>query len=533
MKQIITIQDRQETLIAPTVSGDQRRPDPEVWEQAQHRKGRRIDHQVGGNNKVISKFFVSNLPPKCSSQDLKEVLGGYGSFEGSYIARKVDKWGKRFSFVSFSGVKDIKRMEEELSDVWIGSYKLFITIARFVDGEKVSKSDSNPIRKTKVTYQKSHANHNSGAAYEGGGSPVLNGSNYAAVGHGRSYVDSVMNRNKVDIIRVDDVVERFFEWNGYAFVGRVVDFNTLGSLKQVLRKNGCSSVDIKYLGGLTVVVVFHESGEAERFINDNSTWSVWFTSLAPWDGNASMEEERIAWIQVHGVPVQLALDQVFDSIGSRYGKVVHSANMSGDDNNFSYALIGVLTKVCKRIVDRVDISWRGKLFNVWVDEEVGEWIPDCVLDDEEDGTSETPQEERVDDLVHQDENMSVHCEEGEVRRDVGSGNVDNDGVGNSHGITSRAGGVHGLAEPSGRQTVSSTGGKKFRRKSLFNNRSEGSGSIERPKKRPRENNDLFGLDKLIGIISEASESGGSGEAAGNDCFLTPDLNQRVTAGGSG
>ncbi|KAF5765911.1 hypothetical protein HanXRQr2_Chr15g0709171 [Helianthus annuus] len=197
-------------------------------------------------------------------------------------------------------------MEEELSDVWIGSYKLFITIARFVDGEKVSKSDSNPIRKTKVTYQESHANHNSGAAYEGGGSPVLNGSNNAAVGHGRSYVDSVMNRNKVDIIRVDDVVERFFEWNGYAFVGRVVDFNTLGSLKQVLRKNGCSSVDIKYLGGLTVVVVFHESGEAERFINDNSSWSVWFTSLAPWDGNASMEEERIAWIQVHGVPVQLA-----------------------------------------------------------------------------------------------------------------------------------------------------------------------------------------------------------------------------------
>ncbi|KAJ0682980.1 putative RNA recognition motif domain, nucleotide-binding alpha-beta plait domain superfamily [Helianthus annuus] len=344
------------------MSGDQRRPDPEVWEQAQHRKGRRSDHQGGGNNKVISKFFVSNLPPKCSSQDLKEVLGGYGSFEGSYIARKVDKWGKRFSFVSFSGVKDIKRMEEELSDVWIGSYKLFITIARFVDGEKVSKSDSNPIRKTKVTYQKSHANHISGAAYEGGGSPLLNGSNNAAVGHGRSYVDSVMNRNRVDIIRVDDVVERFFEWNGYAFVGRVVDFSTLGSLKQLLRKNGCSLVDIKYLGGLTVVVVFHDSGEAERFIKDNSSWSVWFTSLAPWDGYASLEEERIAWIQVHGVPFQLTLDQVFDSIGSRYGKVVHSANMSGEDNNFSYALIGVLTKwMTKRTILRRRHRRRGSM----------------------------------------------------------------------------------------------------------------------------------------------------------------------------
>ncbi|MFS8001254.1 hypothetical protein Hanom_Chr13g01188201 [Helianthus anomalus] len=178
-------------------------------------------------------------------------------------------------------------------------------IARFVDGEKVSKPVSDPIRKTTATYQKTHANPSSGVAYEGDGSPFLNGSNNAAVGPGRSFVDSVMNRNKEDIIRVDDVVERFCEWNGYAFVGRVVDFNTLVTLKQLLRKNGCLSMDIKYLGGLTVVLVFHENGEAERFFNDNSCWSVWFTSLAPWDGNVSMEEERIAWIQVHGVPVQL------------------------------------------------------------------------------------------------------------------------------------------------------------------------------------------------------------------------------------
>ncbi|MFS8001181.1 hypothetical protein Hanom_Chr13g01187221 [Helianthus anomalus] len=129
--------------------------------------------------------------------------------------------------------------------------------------------------------------------------------------------------------------------------------------------------------------------------------------------------------------------------------------------------------------------------------------------------------------------MFVHYEEGEVPRDVGSGNVDKHGVGNSQGTTSGAGGDHGSVEPTGRQSVSSTGRKKFRRKSLFNHRSEGSGSLERPKKRPRENNDVFGLDKLFGIISEASESGGSGETAGNDCFLTPDLNQRVAAGGSG
>ncbi|MFS7989270.1 hypothetical protein Hanom_Chr11g01044721 [Helianthus anomalus] len=131
-----------------------------------------------------------------------------------------------------------------------------------------------------------------------------------------------------------------------------------------------------------------------------------------------------------------------------------------------------------------------------------------LVDDEEDVTSETPEEEKVDDLMQQDENVFAHCEEGEVRRDEGLGNVDNDGVGSSHGISTGAGDVHGLAEPSEVQNVTSTGRKKFRRKSLFKNKSEGSGSLERPKKRPRENNDMFDLDKLIGILSDASESGG-------------------------
>ncbi|KAM0049057.1 putative RNA recognition motif domain, nucleotide-binding alpha-beta plait domain superfamily [Helianthus debilis subsp. tardiflorus] len=460
------------------MSGDQRRLDPEEWEQPRHRKGRRNDHQVEGNNKVLSKFFVSNLPPKCSSQDLKEVLGRYGRNEGSYIARKLDKWGKRFVFVSFSEVRDIIRLEEELSDVWVGSYKLFISIARFVDGEKVFRPVNIQREKTTVTDDKSHAN----PSCEGADG---NGSFNAKVGNGRSFVDSLLNRNKVDVLKVDDSVKH--------------TFRTLERL--------CSCW----------------KGDADKFLNDKSLWSVWFESLDWWTANFSVEDGRIAWLQVHGLPAQLALDQVYDMIGSRHGKVVQSASLSGDDNNFSYALIGELSKECNRIVDRVDVSWRGKIFYVWVDEDVGEWIPECVAEFDDDEGSSIPQEENDEQCMIPVESDNVIGEEGEVIRDEV---LSSDAIGVSNGD----GGVDDSEVSHGAHMAASMGRKKFRRKSLFKNRNEGSGSLERPKKRPRENNDMFGLDRLIGIFSEANETDVNTEQVGEDTFLTPDLNQRAATG---
>ena len=130
--------------------GDSRRRSSEDWQDAPTRKGRREYHQEGGNNKVITKFFVSNIPPKCSSMDLKDAFGRFGKYEGSYIARKLDRWGKRFAFVLFRDVQDAKRMEANMVDVWVGSYKQFVAVARFVDGDSTDRSKADRNRKAKM-----------------------------------------------------------------------------------------------------------------------------------------------------------------------------------------------------------------------------------------------------------------------------------------------------------------------------------------------------------------------------------------------
>ncbi|MFS8006721.1 hypothetical protein Hanom_Chr14g01252511 [Helianthus anomalus] len=194
-------------------------------------------------------------------------------------------------------------------------------------------------------------------------------------------------------------------------------------------------------------------------------------------------------------------DQVFDVVGSRFGKVLQSAKMSS----------------CSRIVDRVDISWRGNLFHVWIDEDVGEWVPDCVevFDDEEvldDGNRSNGEEELEMGEIWDNE---VVEENAHVLTD-GDVDVQN----NTEPLT------NAFPTPNEESTVVR---KKFRRRHFFKNRGESSGSHERPKKRQRDNNDPFGLDGIIGIMSVNTPQQESNERDANfyEGFVTPDLNSNV------
>ncbi|KAJ0669650.1 putative RNA recognition motif domain, nucleotide-binding alpha-beta plait domain superfamily [Helianthus annuus] len=363
------------------MSGNSRRTE-ETWQNAPTRKGRKGSNQDVNNITVISK---------CSSSDLKEVFGSFGTYEGSYIARKLDRWGKRFAFVSFRDVVDAKRLEADMGDVWIDTYKLFVAVARFVDGNVIDRPMEDRKGKAKIANNNAHANPNVGGAIDGLDSQVNRGGSIPDVGGGRSFLDSMLNRNKVDVIKVDDNVEGFVHWHGVALVGK-------------LKSNGLPLVSIKYMGGFSVVMVFPSTEDSDRFLGDKNMWSRWFEGLNRWDGNTKGVEERLAWLQVHGVPVQLALDQVFSLVGGRYGKVVQAESMSVNDKDFSYTYIGVLCKTRSRIADRVDINWRGVTYNVWIDEDVGEWVPDCVEDFEDDNDS-------FEQAVDRDVNMTCNYEE--------------------------------------------------------------------------------------------------------------------------
>jgi RNA recognition motif-containing protein len=86
---------------------------------------------VSNVDKNSMSFYVSNFPEEVNVGDLWKIFAHYGSVGDVYIPNKVDKWGKRFAFVKFKGVKKVEELPRSLEDVWSGSYKLWVNRARF------------------------------------------------------------------------------------------------------------------------------------------------------------------------------------------------------------------------------------------------------------------------------------------------------------------------------------------------------------------------------------------------------------------
>ncbi|KAF5786879.1 putative RNA recognition motif domain, nucleotide-binding alpha-beta plait domain superfamily [Helianthus annuus] len=242
------------------------------WQEVSFKDGGRNNNGQGSSSKVrVTKFFVSNLPRNCSSQDLVWVFKEYGQVEVTYIARKLDRLGKQFGFVSFRNVTDPKRLEGEMGDVWLGSYKLFIVIARFVDGEKgrEDKSDQRKVYMEKKTVVDK---------------PVVD----KTVGT-EPFCDILTNKKQaVDymVIKIIGNVNAFVNWYEYALVGRVKEFKILTSLRQLLKEFGYNRVDIKYVGRFRVMLDFHDAELLTYFKESEDVWNGWFEYLEGWEGQS-------------------------------------------------------------------------------------------------------------------------------------------------------------------------------------------------------------------------------------------------------
>ncbi|KAF5810702.1 hypothetical protein HanRHA438_Chr04g0182391 [Helianthus annuus] len=369
----------------------------------------------------------------------------------------------------------------------MGAYKLFIMLARFVDGEKVKGNIDENKGKGKDKVNGKQANPNAGRYSNEGADAVVRND---IGGGGRSFLDSVLNRHpeseKIDTIKIDDNLEAFCGWHGTSLMGKVVDIKLPISLRTLLRDKGWDKVSIKYVSGLTVMLVFKDVEECDRFLENVDTWKDMFGTLDKWNGNNKVEDERIAWLQVHEVPLQLAIDQVFNLIGGRYGVVVQPACMSADDANFSNAYIGVLSKSHARVSDRVDLLWRGVSFHVWIDEDVGEWLPDCVEEfdaEGDEGSSElfrnnAEREENVRSMPTNE--VDTDMEMGEIRSKV---IVQNSEVNeNANVLKQGAEFIIGRSSEVNENNVNVLVRKKYRKKTGIKNRGGFSGSSERPKK---------------------------------------------------
>ena len=48
-----------------------------------------------------------------------------------FIARRPNRWGRRFGFVRFFAVRNVRRLENELDQIYVGNRKLFVNVPKY------------------------------------------------------------------------------------------------------------------------------------------------------------------------------------------------------------------------------------------------------------------------------------------------------------------------------------------------------------------------------------------------------------------
>ncbi|MFS7980374.1 hypothetical protein Hanom_Chr10g00938711 [Helianthus anomalus] len=97
-----------------------------------------------------------------------------------------------------------------------------------------------------------------------------------------------------------------------------------------------------------MLLKFADEGICVNFLLNHLTWGTWFTSLDSWSGQ-SFAFERLEWVQV-----------------------------SSEDGNISISWIGVLVREGDRIHEHITLHWKKRQFRVWIEEDISEWVPDCI-----------------------------------------------------------------------------------------------------------------------------------------------------------
>ncbi|PWA80165.1 nucleotide-binding alpha-beta plait domain-containing protein [Artemisia annua] len=545
------------------------------WQKVPVRKRLGRQKTIGDSKELgdTTKFYISNFPPGCNPWEVSEFFGGFGEVVGSYIARKRDKDGNRFGFVTFKKVRNVVDLEKSMNGVKMGHCRLRVNVARFamenmglweVEENKGRNNVKQASRAGRKEEDEVTARRNEGIKQ-----PLNQGTGVSFVAALKGKASGFEGDRPVSTcksIKIPDNVVAFHDIRGRSLIGRVMDLKTLTCMKNYLEESGFGGFEIVYVGGLSLLMKFQDKDEALGFLSKKEVWSKWFKVLDVWIGQA-LSFERVAWLKIHGVPINLATNETFDDIASLFGKVIHPSQLCLGDGDISEGLVGILVGEGGKISDTVNLRWSNKTFRTWIIEDSGKWDPECsgaVIMKKE--IVVEPLVKSCDvgetDVLHvpgkggdkgEDEEMDHSLEEGEYRiplhgefvetqtvhgksqeKDYNDVVFENDvDVGNEYVGCSASNYVE-VAEINHVENSSSLGlnnesnfcnlfgvkkniglrpkvktGRKIKRSQKPKNNTISPMETNRPKKRCRqEEDDPFDLDRFIGIVYSNEKSGG-------------------------
>ncbi|KAK9048481.1 hypothetical protein SSX86_032555 [Deinandra increscens subsp. villosa] len=338
----------------------EKNPNGEDWQQPSWKKdNRRGEHQgsrrnYNDANKII--FYISNFPEDCSIQKLKGSFSSFGLVSDVYISKKRNCHQERFGFVKYSRLDN----RDALDNVKIGNLVLTVNPELF-------DRDRKPVNRRNTSNPTAPPINSNCPSFFGN---TTGSRSYAsAVGKGEE------SPSEKCVFMDEEESEASKSWRSNSLVGRATNLSTLNCIQDYLNglEAGCI---VRYIGGLCVLLSFQSADEAKSFLSEKSWWERKFSSLEEWGGQF-IPFERIACLDLVGIPPHLWGAKVFNIIGGMFGVVVKDSDADDRDFNLAKGSAWVLTSERSQIKQMVVVCVNGKKYRCCV-RESQEWSPEFI-----------------------------------------------------------------------------------------------------------------------------------------------------------
>ncbi|GKD29877.1 RNA-directed DNA polymerase, eukaryota, partial [Tanacetum coccineum] len=216
--------------------------------------------------RLSKSIFITNFPDNFGSSDLWKLCETYGKVVDVYIPNRKSKAGKRFAFVRFIKVDDVDRLVGNLCTLWVGHFHLHANVFRFERPSKYPKP----------------AGYTQPKGYSPPGSFV-----------------NVVKGNSSN-----------------------VPLNPFPASPSLVLDDSCVNVrDLSRnaMGGMWVMIELVNESTKNKLLQHTKVKS-WFQVLQP-AIHDFVSEERVVWVDIEGVPLNLWSRETFIKIVIFHGKV--------------------------------------------------------------------------------------------------------------------------------------------------------------------------------------------------------------------
>jgi len=104
--------------------------------QGSQRQGGR---RGSGSSNDFTTFFFANFPNGYGELDMFKIFRRWARVKEVFISKRLNKWGRRFGFVRFFGVRNVGRLERDFNQIYIDNKKLHVNVPRYRRSEKETR----------------------------------------------------------------------------------------------------------------------------------------------------------------------------------------------------------------------------------------------------------------------------------------------------------------------------------------------------------------------------------------------------------